>query len=84
MSLILGAGTCNAIAKALALIPSGTRNSSRRISPGWIGRILLVAMLYLSVVINDFNIHWASVRPAEAHAPLVVDADAVLARPVTT
>jgi hypothetical protein len=30
----LGTGTCEAIASALALISSGVRNSSRRISPG--------------------------------------------------
>ena len=45
MSLIRGAGTRNSIASAFALIHSGTRNSSRKISPGCIGRILFVAIV---------------------------------------
>ena len=42
MSLMRGAGTLSSGARALAESPSGTRNSSRRISPVWMGRILLM------------------------------------------
>lgn len=32
-----------------------------------------------SVIIDNFDVARALVRPCEAHAPLVIDADAVLA-----
>jgi hypothetical protein len=35
-----GAGTRNASASALTDMPSGSRNSLRRISPGWISGML--------------------------------------------
>lgn len=36
-----------------------------------------------SVVVNNFNVQWAYGRPYEANAPLLVDADAMLAFPVS-
>jgi hypothetical protein len=55
-------------------------NSSIRISPGGIGLSLFaVFMLFLSVVIHDFDLMGITGFPREAHPPLVVDPDAVLA-----
>jgi len=34
------------------------------------------------MVVGDFNLHRALIGPAETHAPLIVDANAVLAIPV--
>src|SRR5438128_12681704 len=61
-------------------MPIGPRNSSRRISPGWIGAKSGMATLRVigSVVIDDLDIFRGVFRPAKADAPLVVDADAVL------
>ena len=36
-----------------------------------------------SVVVDDFHVIRAPIRPNEADAPLVVDADRVLSRPIT-
>jgi hypothetical protein len=44
--------------------------------------MLLVAMSYLSMVIDDFNARRACLSPYEAHAPLVIDANAVLPCPI--
>ena len=30
------------------------------------------------MIVNDFNVRWTFYRPNKAHAPLIVDADAVL------
>src|SRR5215207_5383797 len=49
----------------------GARNSRSRISPGWGLRRL--------VVVDDLDILGSSVDPAEADAPLIVDADRMLA-----
>ena len=39
---------------------------------------------YSSVVVGDFDVRSSLVCPAKAHAPLVVDPDAVLACPIST
>ena len=77
-----GAGTCNAIAKACGVSPKGMRNSSRRISPGWIGRIpftMGIMGLSKSMVINDFNLEGIAIFEVKADPPLIIDAYAVTA-----
>src|SRR5699024_3006764 len=71
------------MARANAVLdrPSGTMNSSRSISPGWMGRSFR-AMTNASVVIDDFNIEGITIMPAETNAKLIVDANAVLASTV--
>src|SRR5258706_11741463 len=54
---------------------SASRNSFSSISPGWIGFSFAMRS---SVVVHDLHVFRAAVTPHEAHAPLVVDADAVL------
>ncbi len=71
-------GTPSARAKAFWLSSAGFMNSSERISPGvGFGSRSLSLM-----VVDDFDILSASVLPNKAHPPLVIDADAVLARAV--
>jgi hypothetical protein len=56
-------------------------NSSMRISPGGMGSSIFgrVALCDLSVVVDDLDIVGIASLPSEADAPLVVDANAVLA-----
>lgn len=51
------AGTRNACDSAWTLMPIGTRYSSRNISPGCTGRILLFTMLISLVATDDFPWH---------------------------
>src|SRR5207302_9714004 len=64
----------------LMLRPSGFMNSSRRISPGGIGSRCLVPMS-VSVIVDEFHIRCIGIIPPKADAPLIVDADTVLALP---
>src|SRR5205807_3393242 len=75
------AGTRSAIASAFTDIPSGLRNSSLSTSPGWVVTRSGVATPLM--VIDDFDIGRTLLGPGEADAPLVVDADRVLAAPVS-
>src|SRR5690606_26042881 len=76
-------GTPAALAIAFWLIPSGMRNSSSSTSPGWmLGRAFTVVSV-ASVVIDGLHVMGVTIPPAEAHAPLVVDPDAVLALAAT-
>jgi len=63
------------------LILSGFMNSSRRISPGWIGSSVLDGFMVISssvlVVIHNLNVIRIAVTPGEANPPLVVDPNAV-------
>src|SRR5208337_952097 len=70
-------GTFILRASSAALIPSSF-SSSARCSPGWIAAI---AMAILLVIVNDLHMRRPrrSAGPLEAHAPLIVDAYAVLA-----
>src|ERR1035437_2425288 len=65
-----------ALASAYWLKPSGSMKSWNRISPGCTGASFLV-FIY-SMVIHNFNVVRVFTVPAEANAPWVVDADAVL------
>src|SRR5205823_2901485 len=78
ISLIRRGGTPVSLARRYWLRPSGARNSSCRISPGWIGGNFGRGMGIPSMVVGDLDIVGLAVRPSEAEAPLVVDADAVL------
>ncbi len=60
-------------------MPMGFRNSSRRISPGWILDILLMIFISLRVIIRDLHPISVPVPPFKADPPLIVDGDGVLA-----
>ena len=84
------AGTRIFIANAFWLMPSGKRNSSRRISPGCVVGFsnfhpdfgLFMAIL-LSVIVNNLNIVRPVVFPDETDTELIVDANVVLPGPVS-
>ena len=67
-------------ANATCVMLSGLRNSSSRISPGWVGVRLVGIMSNLVVVVENSNIKGVASNPSEHQSPLVVDAD----RPMTT
>src|SRR5689334_25282868 len=71
-------GKPHTLASAPADILSGTRNSSRRTSPGCIGLSFLVIAASLLMVVHDFDLRRAFRRPNEAHPELVVATDRVL------
>src|SRR5664280_820520 len=70
-----------ATARRFWLTCSGSRNSSIRISPGWMG-VMVVMGGTSSVVVHDLDVGGSGVGPDEADPPLLVDADAVLSGPV--
>src|SRR5258705_4469945 len=82
-------GTPQALARAPGDSPIGTRNSSRRTSPGcsggsffaiydppWSGRQSAASVLL--VIINEFNVLWTLRGPDKANPELVVHADRML------
>src|SRR5262245_10012229 len=76
-------GTVSAFASRYWLIPSGRRNSSCKISPGAMGGIVRPRpRTDRLVVVDDLDILCVTVLPAEAHPPLVVDANAVWTRAI--
>src|SRR5258705_3472033 len=80
ISLMRRGGTSIAFAIRYCEIPIGSRNSVRRISPGWVGAKSAIGLSSL-VVVNEFDVPGAAGTPGEADAPLVVDANAVLTGP---
>src|SRR5271168_4430607 len=78
ISLIRRGGTSIALASRYCEMPIGSRNSLLRISPGWVGAKSAMGLSFL-VIVDEFDIPGAAAGPGEADAPLVVDADAVLA-----
>jgi hypothetical protein len=59
-------------------MPSGARNSSARITPGWLGmRFSGITASLLSVVVGETYLVGVVALPAEDQPPLVVDADRV-------
>src|SRR5262245_343176 len=76
ISVMRFAGTPSAFAKVRAERSRGMRNSSRRISPGW---VRIRAMSPHSMIVDDLDVFWPVWRPAETDAPLPVDPDAELA-----
>src|SRR6476659_6003808 len=79
ISLMRRGGTLRPLARRYCERPRGRRKSWRRISPGWTGDRRLGGMRHSSVIIHDFDIERIGEFPAEADAPLAVDANAVLA-----
>src|SRR5262245_58739344 len=71
-------GTPMSRASRLWLKPIGLRKSSSRISPG----CGFGSRSASSVVVDDLDVMGVALSPNEADPPLVVDPDAVLARPV--
>src|SRR5215471_19018875 len=71
-------GKPQALARAPADILSGTRNSSRRTSPGCIGLSFLAIVSSFLVVVHDLDLRWAFGGPNKAHPELIVDSDRVL------
>ena len=57
------AGTRMSFESLFALSPSGLRYSSRRISPGWIGRMPFLITFVLLVVVDDFDVLDPGVGP---------------------
>lgn len=76
MAFMRTGGTPIVLANRYWEIPSSSMISDS-CSPGWIGSGLVIA-LFLSVIVDDFDLHRALVSPDEANTPLVVDSDAVL------
>ena len=72
-------GTQIVFASRYWVIPSSFMVSAR-CSPGWVGSGVVIA--FLLVVVGEFDLHCAPVRPDKTDAPLVVDSDAVLPLPV--
>src|SRR5271163_68117 len=85
ISLIRRGGTSIVLAIRYCEIASGSRNSVLRISPGWVGAKSAIGLSFLVVVdeflvvVDEFDVAGAAATPCEADAPLVVDANAVLA-----
>jgi hypothetical protein len=77
MAPIRVAGTRSASASAWTEIHNGRRNSSANTSPGCV--VTRSGVPTLSVVIDDFDMGWTLLGSMEADAPLVVDADRILA-----
>src|SRR5262249_36604980 len=72
-------GKPQALARAPADIFSGTRNSSRKTSPGCMGlSFLAIVTLSLLMVVHDLDLRGAFRCPDKAHPELVVDPDRVL------
>ena len=60
------------------LIPKGSRKSSRRISPGYIGsRMSFWSHMNTLVIVRNFDQERIAVLPFETYPPLLVDADSV-------
>src|SRR5579872_1858966 len=72
-------GKPQALAREPADIFSGTKNSSRRTSPGCIGlSFLAIAASFVLVVVHNLDLRRAFPRPNKAHSELVVDPDRIL------
>src|SRR3974390_3047384 len=78
ISLMRRGGTSIALAIRYCEMPSGSRNSVLRISPGWVGAKSAMGFSSL-VIVDDLDVAGAAGTPRETDAPLVVDADAVFA-----
>src|SRR3954468_2692466 len=78
ISVMRFAGTPSDFASARALIPSGTRYSSRNTSPGWVRRRAISS----SMIVHNLYICRSVGRPSEANPPLTIDADTPLPFPI--
>ncbi len=90
ISLRRGNDTPNRTANADCEMPSGSRNSSRSISPGcvggrWVGSFRTTSRFVCrvgSVVVCNFDIVGMAILPTKAHPILLVDPDAMLTGPI--
>ena len=97
IAFIRRASTPIPFASRYCVTPKGRRNSSIRISPGWMGGSLaapgaidmpiVFALSYSmriadSVVIHNFDLVGIPLPPEKADSPAIVDADAMLSFPV--
>ncbi len=71
-------------ANALWLIPRGFKNSSRSISPGWVGGLFLGSIRYLVVIVDDSYFGSVTVFPKKDDSPLIVDPQAPERLPVAS
>src|ERR1700741_4299984 len=83
ISLMRRGGTSITLAIRYCEIPIGSRNSVRRISPGWVGAKSAIGFSSL-VVVAQLDVSGAGGAPGETDAQLVVDTDAVLAGAAAT
>src|SRR5579862_559552 len=75
-------GKPQTLARAPADISSGTRNSSRRTSPGCMGLSFLVIVVPLLMVVHDRDFRWTFRRPNKANSELIIYPDRVLPRAI--
>ena len=69
-----------ALAAASCVIAIGSKNSVRRMIPGWMREAVgFMGLAWDLVVIDDLDLLGVLAGPTEADAPLVIDADGVLA-----
>jgi hypothetical protein len=79
ISEILVAGTPNSTAKACAVMPKGTRNSSRKTSPGCVLRVSIIKLLIsFFMIIDYFCFMYIIIQPDKANALLVINAYGIL------
>jgi hypothetical protein len=77
-----------ASASAATLNPKSGRKSSRSISPGWVGRRVILRLFgtaiafSCSVVVTYFDVVRVAVDEPKTNTPLIVDGDGVLSAPV--
>src|ERR1035438_6074541 len=66
-------------------MPRGAKNSSRRISPGWMGgsrSLFAMPVIASLMIIDNLDVLRSALSPDETDSPLVVDSDAMLTLPV--
>jgi hypothetical protein len=78
-----------ASANSCCVNPIGLRNSSRSISPGCVGTRFVGIRTFctlpsLSVVVYKLNFIWAYICPYKTNSILVIDADTILSRSIST
>ncbi len=75
------------VCKVFCVIPNGPKNSSISISPGCVGSLcvgtLIITNLQFLMIVYNFNLIWAIIRPNEANAKLIVDSNAMLTMAIT-
>lgn len=63
-------------------IPAGSRNSSKRISPGWKGFfgcfMFVLLIVFDSVVVDNLHSALISTLPSKHTSPLIIDSDRVV------
>ena len=78
ISLIRRGATLMSLANRYWLMPKGFRNSSSRISPGWMGGEFCLRHHELLVVVYDLDIMGVTFLPSEADSPLGINSNTIL------